>query len=171
MLIHCYHQSLKFSPAFANQEKLIWFYHFDSFNLISIFGLCNGRFCFRRAFVFVVVRPRIDLGIAWISFVWKKTTNWSRKFLNQFCLKKKEPRIDLGIFLFSFVWKKKNHGLISEFLESVLFEKKEQRIDLGISWISFVLKRTTNCFRNFLNQFCFKKNHEMISEFPESVLF
>ena len=82
--------------------------------------------------------------------IWKRTTNWSRNFLNQFCLKK-------------------NHELISEFLESVLFEK-EPRIDLGISWISFVWKRTTNWTRNFLNQFCLKKNHELISEFLESVL-
>ena len=88
--------------------------------------------------------PRIDLGISLISFVWERTTNWSRNFLNQFCLRK-------------------NHGLISEFLESVLFEK-EPRIDLGISLISFVWKRTTNWSRNFLNQFCLRRKHTTRTE-------
>ena len=94
---------------------------------------------------------KVQLGISWISFVLKRTTNWSRNVLNQFCFKK-------------------NHELISEFLDSVLFSK-EPRTDLGIPWISFVLGRTMNWSRNFLNHFCFKKNHEIFSEFLESVLF
>ena len=43
-----------------------------------------------------------------VLFEKKRTTDWSRNFLNQFCFEK-QPQFDLGISWISFVWKRTNN--------------------------------------------------------------
>ena len=120
-------------------------------NNLKRFWVYSRYFCWSES--------ETERGISWISFVRKKTTNWSRKFVNQFCLKKTTnwSRNFLNQFCL-----KNNHELISEFLESVLFEK-EPRIDLGISWVFFqkhydMLLDRANCINLKIAETMFQKN-------------